>query len=290
MTDATNKEFVGIRISRDKSFNYYMDQYRMIDTIIEEAGISGGKDEHLPYPNTTQQPEPLSKHDYAKTDEEKIKSARYAYRHVVGQLMYGMVHTMVSILYALNVLSPYGNNPGDRHIAFLKHLLRYVKYSKKDRLMFKSHPGPWDIETKTPLMQLHFQRDADLGDNRNNDHSQTSYLGYLAGNFICWCSTDQGSISTSTAESEIKAVNHILKAEVIANRGILNKIGWEQESTKIEKVNQAANMIRNLRHLAKVAYCLYFIHDFDMHLNTIIHNSVNMIDFIFTTGSVRLTC
>ena len=132
MTDATNKEFVGIRISRDKSFNYYMDQYRMIDTIIEEAGISGGKDEHLPYPNTTQQPEPLSKHDYAKTDEEKIKSARYAYRHVVGQLMYGMVHTMVSILYALNVLSPYGNNPGDRHIAFLKHLLRYVKYSKKD--------------------------------------------------------------------------------------------------------------------------------------------------------------
>jgi hypothetical protein len=61
-------------------------------------------------------------------------------------LMYGMVHTMVSILYALNVLSRYGNNPGERHIAFLKHHLRYVKYSKKDRLMFKSNPGPWDIE------------------------------------------------------------------------------------------------------------------------------------------------
>ena len=41
--------------------------------------------------------------------------------------MYGMVHTMVSILYVLNVLSRYGNNPGERHIAFLKHLLRYVK-------------------------------------------------------------------------------------------------------------------------------------------------------------------
>ena len=33
VTDATNKEFVGIRISKDKSFNYYMDQYRMIDAI-----------------------------------------------------------------------------------------------------------------------------------------------------------------------------------------------------------------------------------------------------------------
>jgi hypothetical protein len=181
VTDATDKEFVGIRISRDKSFNYYMDQHRMIDTIIEEAGISGAKGEDLPYPDTVNQPEPLSKLVCAKTDEEKIKSSRYPYRRVDGQLMYGMVHTMVSILYPLNVLSIYGNNPGERHIAFLKHLLRYVKYSKKDRLMFKSHPGPRDIEMMTPLMQLHFQCNADLGGNRDNDHSQTSYLGYLAG-------------------------------------------------------------------------------------------------------------
>jgi hypothetical protein len=70
----------------------------------------------------------------------------------------------------------HGNNPCDRHIYFLKHLLRYVKYSKKDRLKFKIHPGPWDIETMTPLMQLHYQCDADLGGNMDNDHSQTSYL------------------------------------------------------------------------------------------------------------------
>jgi hypothetical protein len=95
-----------------------------------------------------------------------------------------------------------------------------------------------------------------LGGNMDNDHSQTSYLGYLAGNLICWCSTAQGSISTSTAESEIKAVNHTLKAEVIANRGILNMMGWKQESTRREEDNQAAiyhskttHMTRNLRHL-----------------------------------------
>jgi hypothetical protein len=123
VTDATDKEFVSIKISRDKSFNYYIDQHRMIDSIIEEEGISGAKDEHLPYPNTTQQPEPLSKLDC----EEKIKSTRYPYRRVVVQLMYGMVHTMVSILDALNVLSRHGNNPGERRIAFLKHFLRYVR-------------------------------------------------------------------------------------------------------------------------------------------------------------------
>jgi hypothetical protein len=108
----------------------------------------------------------------------------------------------------------------------------------------------------TALLQLHFQCDADLGGNRDNLHSQTSYLGYLGGSLICWCSTDQGSISTSTAESEIKAVNHTLKAEVIANRGILNIMGWKQEPTKIEEDNSACvaasnvtHMTRNLRHL-----------------------------------------
>jgi hypothetical protein len=34
VTDATDKELVGIKISRDEQFNYYMDQHRMTETII----------------------------------------------------------------------------------------------------------------------------------------------------------------------------------------------------------------------------------------------------------------
>ena len=60
VTDATDKEFVGIKITRDEQFNYYMDQHRMIDSIIAEANMTCAKDEHLPYPNDIQQP-PLSK-------------------------------------------------------------------------------------------------------------------------------------------------------------------------------------------------------------------------------------
>ena len=159
-------------------------------------------------------------------------------------------------MYALNVLSRYGNNPGPRHIEFAKHLLRYVKYSKSDRLRFKTHDGPTDIATMTKILQLRFQCDADLAGNPDTKHSQTSHLGYLADSLICWCSTDQLSISTSTAESEIKAVNHTLKAEVIANRGILHKMGWTQEPTIIEEDNKACvdayilpHMTRNFRHL-----------------------------------------
>ena len=108
----------------------------------------------------------------------------------------------------------------------------------------------------TQVLQLKFQCDADLGGNPDNGHSQTSYIGYLGEAVICWCSTDQGSISTSTAESEIKAVNHTLKAEDISNRGIMNAMGWIQQPTIIQEDNQACvyaseakHMTRNLRHL-----------------------------------------
>ena len=65
-------------------------------------------------------------------------------------------------------LSRYGNNPGPRHIEFLKHLLKYCKYSKMDRLKFHTHDGPTDIETMTQVLQLRFQCDADLRGNLDN--------------------------------------------------------------------------------------------------------------------------
>ena len=244
-----DKEFTGINITRDAD---YMDQTRMTTEIIKEAKLTGAKDERFPYPIDN---DPISKADSA-TEEQKFECSKYPYRRVVDQLMYGMVHTMIGIMYALNVLSRYCNNSGPRHIEFLKHLLKYCKYSEMDRLMFHTHDGPTDIETMAKILQLQFQCDDDLGGNLDNGHSQTSYIGHLGKSVICWCSTDQGSVSMSTAESEFKAINHTLKSEVISNRGILNAIGWKQGPAVIEEDNQAGvyasevkHMICSLRHL-----------------------------------------
>ena len=130
----------------------------MIAEIIKEAKLTGAKDERLTYPIGN---DPISKADSA-TEEQKYESSKQKYesrimthyRRIVGQLMYGMVHTMIGIIYALNVLSRYGNNPGSRHIEFLRHLLKYCKYSKMDRLMFHTHDGPTDIDTMTKILQF----------------------------------------------------------------------------------------------------------------------------------------
>ena len=142
----------------------------MITEILKEAKLTGAKDERLPYSIGN---DPISKADSAM-EEQKFECSKYPYRKVMGELMYEMVHTMISIMYALNVLSRYGNNPGPRHIEFLKHLLKYCKYSKMDRLMFHTHDGPTDIDTMTKILQLRFQCDADLGGNLDNGQLPTS--------------------------------------------------------------------------------------------------------------------
>lgn len=54
ITDAADKEYVGINIHHDEEYNYYMDQSRMVDSILREANMTGSRDEHLPYPLTGQ--------------------------------------------------------------------------------------------------------------------------------------------------------------------------------------------------------------------------------------------
>ena len=140
----------------------------------------------------------------------------------------------------------------DTHAEFAKHLLRYFKMSKADRLKFKTHDGPKDIKTMTEFLQLRFQCDADLAGNLDNLHSQTSYLGYLGPSLICWCSTYQSSIPTSTAESEIKAVNHTIKAEVIANHGMLSQMGWFMLDHGFDELVEDETLIVQLGRLAQL--------------------------------------
>ena len=70
-------------------------------------------------------------------------------------------------------------------------------------------------------------------------------------------------LATSTAESEIGAVNHTLKSEVISNRGISNQMGWKQLHTVTDVDNKACvdastvlHMTRGLRNLAITENCL----------------------------------
>ena len=123
-------------------------------------------------------------------------------------------------------------------------------------MKFHAHPGPFDAETMRPLTQARFQCDADLAGNLDNSHSTSAHIGYIGLSVVSFTSKTQGSLSTSTAESEIKAVNQCLKEAALVLRGMLILMGFPQDATIIEEDNQACvyaseipHMTRGMRHL-----------------------------------------
>ena len=139
-------------------------------------------------------------------------------------LSYIMGHTRPHIAYALNVLSRYCNNQRRRHNEFSLCLVKNCEYSKDKWLKFQAHHGPCDAVTMRSITRARFQCDADLAGNLDNKHSTSAHFGYLGHHsVVSFASKTQGSLSTSTAESEIKAVNQCLKGYV--NERYLNHDG-----------------------------------------------------------------
>ena len=242
--DCTKEPFVGINVTSDEKWNFYLDQRKLIESAVKAAKVSEAKVQKLPYPLDG----PLLSKAY--------NMAKIPYRAIVGMPSYIMGHTKPDIVYALNVLSRYCNNPGRRHVEFLLCLVKYCEYSKDDRLKSHAHPGPYDAETMRPLTKARFQCDADLAGNLDNSHSTSAHIGYIGYSVVSFTSKTQGSRSTATAESEIKAVNQCLKEEALALRGMLILMGFPQDATIIEEDNQACvyaseipHMTRGMRHL-----------------------------------------
>ena len=107
------------------------------------------------------------------------------------------------------------------------------------------------------LTQARFQCDAELVGNFDNSHSTSAHIGYLGHHsVVSFTSKTQGSLSTSTADSEIKAVNQCLKEEALAMLGMSILMVFPQDATIIEEDNQASayaseipHMTRGMRHL-----------------------------------------
>ena len=234
---------------------------KIINAMNEIDSQKGADAERLPYPSVAQAPLSLSLQDnlfnFPDLDPEVVNKCKgYPYRKGVGALLYVMIYTVPTIMFILNVLSRYCNDPGPRHIEFMRHLIRYMTGIKHDVIVYKPHEGPYDIETMTDLLQLKYYVDSDFAGDRDKNRSQSCYICYLSDCIISWNSTRQNSLSTGSSDSEIKAINHTLKTDTISNVGLLNAIGFKQQPVVMYEDNMAAvfaakqpNMTKGLRHM-----------------------------------------
>jgi len=78
--------------------------------------------------------------------EEMVEMSHIPYVNVVGSLMYAMIWTRPNFSYAVSVESRYMHNPNKDHWKVIKWILRYVKGSLDECLVFnKSKTATYNI-------------------------------------------------------------------------------------------------------------------------------------------------
>jgi hypothetical protein len=236
-------QILGIKLERDrKTRQITLSQATFIDTLLSKyANYTAFNSADTPMTN-----EPLSEKMCPTTDEEKEKMASVPYREVVGKLLYLSITTRPDISYAVGVLCRYNANPGPKHWAAVKHLLRYLKGTKNYKLYYSSD------DTSEPFVTY---CDADLGGNVDNSRSTAGYVMKIGGGAVMWGSRLQRHVSLSSTESEYTTAS-ATGCEVMWMRYFFDELGYDMSkpSTLWMDSNSAIQVAKNPEHISTMKH------------------------------------
>lgn len=113
------------------------------------------------------------------------------YQSLIGSLMYTAIATRPDIMYAVNALSCFNDNPKKSHWLSAKRVLRYLKGTSNIGLYFR------DIGDN-----LTGYVDSDWGGDIDDRKSRTGFIFKLSNGAISWESRKQKSVAISSTEAE----------------------------------------------------------------------------------------
>ncbi|SGY91594.1 BQ5605_C038g11683 [Microbotryum silenes-dioicae] len=128
---------------------------------------------------------------------EQIKSW---YLQAIGSLLYISLGTRPDIAFAVSYLARFANNPGSRHWIAVKHVLRYLRATYRDELLY--------ARGETRITGVVGYSDANWGACVNTSVSTMGYIFYIAGSAGSWSSKCQSRVADSTTNAEYLALSH----------------------------------------------------------------------------------
>jgi hypothetical protein len=181
--------FLGVELDR-KDNEMTLTQHKYTIDILNKAGMSQCK------PINT--PSVLNSKLRALDGSDAYPNPRF-YRSIVGMLQY-LTFTRPDIVYAVNQVSQFMHAPTEEHMEAVKRILRYLKATLGDGLVYK--------RTSTLLDGHHLSTytDADWGGDPDERRSVSGYCVFLNSNLVCWSSKRQRAISKSSTEAEYRAM------------------------------------------------------------------------------------
>jgi hypothetical protein len=166
----------------------HLDQAHYVDKILEEFNMTYCAPVSTPS-------EPRSKLQPAEPEEERANQLEY--RKAVGALMYLALLTRPDIMYSVNQLARFCNDPSKTHWTAAKRLLRYLKGTHEYGLTLK--------KPTSKTMGIHGFTDADGGGEKDTGKSTSGVLVKIGDSAIAWTSTRQKAVALSTLEAEYMA-------------------------------------------------------------------------------------
>ena len=139
--------------------------------------------------------------------------------------------TRPDIAFALSIVSRYCNNPDSTHVAAVTRILRYIKGTLHEGIIFRG---------KQNILELIGYTDADYDSAKDERKSTSGWLFCLGGGPISWSSKRQSVVALSSCEAEYIALNEAGKEAVWLQR-ILKELGlikYSPSPTLIHEDNQ----------------------------------------------------
>ena len=194
-------DYVGVNIKKLRNGSYELTQRALIDSIINDVGLSDSKTKPVPAKVS------LQLHAFK---DQPIFDLNFNYRSAVGKLNYLAQTTRPDIMYATHQIAKYSSDPRVPHGEAILYLVRYLKRTRDLGICFKPDP------------EKGFECfcDADFSGNWNKQFasvdpstskSRSGWVVFYAGCPVCWASKLQSQVALSTTEAEYIAMSQALR-------------------------------------------------------------------------------
>jgi hypothetical protein len=223
----TAKFILGMKIEKDEgSGDIRLSQQAYCERTIQRFKMDDTK------PRSTLLPAGLilSADDSPKNKDELDDMKNVPYQQALGSLMWLQVATRPDLSYAVNLLSRYANNPGQRYWEALKHTLAYLKGTSDYGITYQ-HGG--DLR---PFGYV----DTDYAGDGDSSHSTEGHVFFVAGGPVLWASKRQETVALSTVEVEYTAFTRASQQAMWISKSLAEVGLCQKWPTNIFTDNQGA--------------------------------------------------
>lgn len=169
-------------------------------------------------------------HDFLESEP-----SNFAYRNLIGSLMYLAIGTRADIAHAVSVASRFLEKPTVVHERAAKRILRYIKKTLNFGIFY--HQDKDEIKAYS---------DADFAGDTSTRKSTSGSVLFYGNNMVSWSSERQQSVSLSTTESEYIAGSQCVKELVWLKSLICEILNEPSIKTTLFMDNQSAiRLVKN---------------------------------------------